>query len=103
MAHVLLEDANAEPGNVDEGSYRDFTFFMQLLPSRISAVMKASAAAGEDPFARVKDLITDFTNRLQTQASSEANHVSYRDDELNHACVKKADLENQVATRTLQP
>ena len=66
--------------------------------SRISAVMKFGAGAGEDPFAKVTELITDLIHRLQSEASSEASHKSYCDDELAKAKDKKADLETQVAT-----
>ena len=38
---------------------------------RISAVMKPSAGAGEDPFVGVKYLITDVITRLQAGSSSE--------------------------------
>ena len=47
--------------------------------------------AGEDPSADVKKLITD---------SSEANHKSYRDDELTKAGDEKVDRETQVQTHS---
>ena len=37
-----------------------------------AAVTKSGAGAGEDPFAPVKDLITDSIERLHSQAASEA-------------------------------
>ena len=36
------------------------------------------AGTGEDPFAKVKGLITCLINRLQAEAPSEASHTSYR-------------------------
>ena len=51
--------------------------------------MMLGAGAGEDPFARVKELITELINRLQSEASSEASHKSYCDDELAKASAKK--------------
>ena len=72
------------------------------LVSRVSAVMKFCPGAVEDPFVKVKEMITDLMNkleseawseavagdelfaevknRLQSDASSEADHVPYRDD-----------------------
>ena len=37
------------------------------LASRISAIMKFGAGAGDDPFVKVKGLITDLINRLQAE------------------------------------
>ena len=37
-----------------------------------ATVTKSGAGAGEDPFARVEDLITDLINKLHSQAPSEA-------------------------------
>ena len=62
------------------------------LPSRISGP--------SDQFADVKELITDLItdNKLLSEASSEVNHESCRDDELTNAGGEKVDLETQVAT-----
>ena len=83
-------------------SQKEHSDALSRLASRLSAVVEFGPGAGEDPFAKVKelitDLITDLTDRLQSEASSEANHKSYPDDELVNASEKKADLEHQVAT-----
>ena len=62
MAHVAFEDAITEPDNVDEDSYKDFTEVL-----RISAVKQFIPDAGDDPFGKVKGLITDLTNRVQSE------------------------------------
>ena len=55
------------------------------LVSRISAIMMFCAGAGADPFVKVKGLITDSINVLQSEASSEASHKSYCDEETSKA------------------
>ena len=62
-----------------------FAAFPQLA-LHISAVMKfgAGVGAGEGPFSKVKGLITESINRLQSEASSEANHKSHCDDVEGH-------------------
>ena len=62
--------------------------------------MKFGAGAGEEPFAKVNELTTDLSNRLQLEASSQASHKSYCDDELAKANEKRADLETQVTTHS---
>ena len=64
---------------------------------RVSAVVKFGAGAGEEPFAKVKKLFMDLIDRLQSEASPEASHRSYGDDELVKASEKRTDLETLVA------
>ena len=63
---------------------------LSQLASRVSAVVE------------VKKLITDLIDKLHSEASPEARHKSYCDDELTKASVKKQDLETQVATRSFK-
>ena len=51
--------------------------------SRTPAVTKSCAGAGEDPFEKMRDSITDTINRLQTIAQSEASQT--------HQCIKEID------------
>ena len=60
---------------------------LSQLASRIAAVMKFGA--GARPFAKVKGLITELINRLQSEASSEANRKSYCDEETSKATEEK--------------
>ena len=74
-----------------------FAAFPQLA-LHISAVMKfgAGVGAGEGPFSEVKGLITELINRLQSEASSEANHKSHCDEETSKV-TEEEDLEADVA------
>ena len=55
------------------------------LVSRTSAIIKFGASAGVDPFVKVKGFITDLIKRLQAEASSEASHKSYCDEQTSKA------------------
>jgi len=62
------------------------------LASRMSSAMKLGAAAGEDPFAKVKGLITDMIVTLESEAEADASHKAYCDKEMSEANSKKDDL-----------
>jgi hypothetical protein len=62
------------------------------LASRMSSAMKLGAAAGEDPFAKVKSLITDMIATLEDEAEADASHKAYCDKEMSEANAKKDDL-----------
>ena len=59
--------------HVDRGRLEEGTTLAQPIP-RVAAVVKFGAGAGEDPFAKVKDSITDLINKSQTKAPSEVRH-----------------------------
>jgi len=62
------------------------------LASRMSSAMKLGAAAGEDPFAKVKGLITDMIATLEADAESDASQKAYCDKEMSEATAKKDEL-----------
>merc|ERR1719409_1223384 len=62
------------------------------LASRMSSAMRFGAAAGEDPFAKVKGLIADMIATLEADAESDASHKEYCDKEMSEANAKKDDL-----------
>merc|ERR1719310_1998410 len=62
------------------------------LASRISSAMRLGAAAGEDPFAKVKGLITDMIATLEAEAEEDASQKAYCDKEISEATAKKDDL-----------
>jgi predicted nucleic acid-binding Zn-ribbon protein len=70
------------------------------LASRITAVAKYGAAAGEDPFAKIKGLISDMIAKLEKEAEEDATEKAYCDEEMAKTEAKKADLEDTVAKLT---
>jgi hypothetical protein len=72
------------------------------LASRMSSAMKLGAAAGEDPFAKVEQLITDMIATLESEAEADATHKAYCDKELSESNAKKDDLtaeSNKLSTK----
>merc|ERR1719373_1341303 len=62
------------------------------LASRISSAMRLGAAAGEDPFTKVKGLITDMIATLEAEAEEDASQKAYCDKEMSETTAKKEDL-----------
>ena len=52
-----------------------------------SEIWKFEAGTGEDPFAKVKGVITDLFGRLQEEASTEARQKARCDEETSKAAV----------------
>jgi len=63
------------------------------LASRIAAVLRYGSAAGEDPFAKVKSLISGLIARLASEASSDATEKAFCDEEIAKTEAKKDELE----------
>merc|ERR1740127_111928 len=62
------------------------------LASRMSAAVRLGAASGDDPFAKVKGLITDMIATLESEAEEDASQKAYCDKEMSEATAKKDDL-----------
>lgn len=70
------------------------------LASKITALMQFGAASGEDPFAKVKGLITGMIAKLQREAKAAADEKSYCDDQIAKTQQKQEDLETDHAKLT---
>jgi len=70
------------------------------LASRIEAVVRYGASAGEDPFAKIKGLISDMITKLEGEAANDATEKAYCDDEMAKTTAKKSSLEGDVETLT---
>jgi len=62
------------------------------LASRMSSAMRLGTAAGEDPFAKVKGLITDMIATLESEAEEDASQKAYCDKEMSETTAKKDEL-----------
>merc|ERR1719382_498506 len=70
------------------------------LASRISAVMRLGSAGGDDPFAKVKGLISEMISKLEAEADAEAEEKAWCDEQIAKTEEKKNDLESDIARLT---
>mmetsp|Transcript_82130 Transcript_82130/g.171944 ORF Transcript_82130/g.171944 Transcript_82130/m.171944 type:complete len:705 (-) Transcript_82130:97-2211(-) len=70
------------------------------LASRMEAVLKFGSSAGEDPFAKVKSLITDMIAKLEGEMGAEAQEKAYCDEQMTKTEAKKSELEATVEKLT---
>merc|ERR1719178_634975 len=67
--------------------------------------MRLGSAAGEDPFGKVKGLITDMIATLEAEAEEDASQKAYCDKEMSAATAKKDELtseSNKLSTKIAQ-
>merc|ERR1712087_913503 len=70
------------------------------LASRISAVMRLGSSGGDDPFAKVKGLISEMISKLEAEADAEATEKAWCDEQIAKTEEKKTDLESDIAKLT---
>jgi chromosome segregation ATPase len=70
------------------------------LASRIQAVIRLGATDGEDPFKKVKGLISDLITRLEKEADADATEKAYCDEQMAKTEAKKSELEGVIAKLT---
>uniref|UniRef100_A0A7S1S9Z2 Uncharacterized protein n=1 Tax=Alexandrium catenella TaxID=2925 RepID=A0A7S1S9Z2_ALECA len=73
---------------------------LSQLASRIEAIMRFGAGAGEDPFAKVKALIADLLATLEAQATGDATEKAYCDEQLAKTEEKKNELNFDISKLT---
>lgn len=66
------------------------------LANQLQAAARIGAAGGEDPFAKVKTLITDMIAKLIKDAEADAGHKNYCDKEMADTKVKKKELSDEI-------
>merc|ERR1719203_1545320 len=62
----------------------------------MASAFRFGAMAGEDPFAKVKTLITDMIAKLEKDAESDATEKAYCDKEMSETASKKEDKEAEI-------
>jgi len=98
-SHVML--ANVEIVNlVKKLARQHHSAALAQLAKRIATVFRYGAQAGEDPFAKVKGLISDLIAKLESEASAEASEKAFCDEEIAKTDAKKSELNAEVAALT---
>merc|ERR1719486_13555 len=70
------------------------------LASRIAVVVRYGGKNGDDPFAKVKGLISDMIVKLEKEAEAEATEKAYCDEQMAKTEAKKEDLDSTIAKLT---
>jgi len=70
------------------------------LASQISAVLRYGTKMGDDPFGKVKGLISDLITRLESESQADATEKAYCDEQMAKTEAKKSDLQNTIAKLT---
>jgi len=70
------------------------------LANRMAAAARMGAAAGEDPFAKVKGLISEMIEKLLKEAAEDAAHKAYCDKEMSETKAKKEELTTEIEELT---
>merc|ERR1719335_263079 len=73
---------------------------LSQLASRIAATIRYGTASGDDPFAKVKGLITEMIDRLMKEAAEEASFKAYCDEEMAKTEAKKDELNADITKLT---
>lgn len=66
------------------------------LASRMASAMRFSVTSGEDPFGKVKGLIADMIERLESEAQADATHKAYCDKEMSETSAKEEDKTDEI-------
>jgi len=73
---------------------------LEKLASQIQVLMQYGAKFGDDPFKKVKGLITELIDRLMAEAAAEATEKAYCDEQMAKTEAKKGELEADIASLT---
>merc|ERR1719502_1438079 len=69
---------------------------LSQLASRVQSAIRLGSSSGEDPFAKVKELISDMIGKLQKEAEEDATQKAFCDKEMKETKAKKEDKTAEV-------
>jgi len=99
--HTATDLKNFEVVNmVKKLAQKQHSTELAQLASRIAATLRYSAASGEDPFAKVKGLISEMIDRLMKEAEAEAGQKAYCDEEMAKNKAKNEELNADIKKLT---
>jgi len=70
------------------------------LASRVAAVARYGAANGEEPFGKIKGLISNMIAKLEKEAGMEATEKAFCDEQMAKTEFKKGELGDDIAKQT---
>jgi len=85
VVHILKKLANAQSSTA-----------LSQLASRVQSAIRLGSSSGEDPFAKVKELVTDMLAKLQKEAAEDATQKAFCDKEMKETKAKKEDKTAEV-------
>jgi len=69
---------------------------LSQLASRVQSAIRLGSSSGEDPFAKVKELVSDMLVKLQKEAEEDATQKAFCDKEMKDTKAKKEDKTAEV-------
>jgi len=109
QSYSLLQTASASEltGGADLARYEAVRFVQGLaqrqnstglaqLAMRMASVVRVSGASGDDPFAKIKGLISGMIEKLEAEVAADAEHKAFCDKELSENEEKEADKISEI-------
>jgi hypothetical protein len=81
---------------------KDRSAELAQLAAKMNSAIRASSQLGEDPFAKVKGLITDMIEKLEQEAEADATKKAWCDKELAESNQKKDEKTNEIEKLSTQ-
>jgi len=82
---------------VQDLSQRQNSTALAQLAMRMASVVRVSSANGDDPFAKIKGLISDMIGKLEDEAAADADHKAYCDKEMAETQAKVDDKAQEIS------